>query len=166
FTVYNGAITSVGPITSVVSGNITSKRVTVSGTTAAGASAEDVIVLFGAHNAQACSWGAGQGANSWPGGASGKMSFDSFSGAPGTTGQISFNPDNGSNISPIGLSINNQSVNEGNSGLTLVTLTVSICQTTNVDIFVDWTTANGTALAGSDFIGASGSGASALKIPA
>jgi hypothetical protein len=49
-----------------------------------------------------------------------------------------------------------QDVVEGNSGTKAVTLTVSLDQPSDGSVTVNWTTANGTATAGSDYIAASG----------
>ena len=54
------------------------------------------------------------------------------------------------------LSINDVSVNEGNSGSTPVTFTVSLSAASGQTVLVDYASANGTAIAGSDYTGVSG----------
>jgi hypothetical protein len=49
-----------------------------------------------------------------------------------------------------------QDVIEGNSGTTAVTFTVSLDQPSDGTVKVNWTTADGTATAGSDYVAASG----------
>ncbi|MFZ1640435.1 MAG: Calx-beta domain-containing protein [Candidatus Contendobacter sp.] len=55
------------------------------------------------------------------------------------------------------LSINNVSQNEGNSGNTPFTFTVTLSAAASLPVTVDWATADGTATAGSDYTAASGS---------
>src|SRR5439155_874102 len=54
------------------------------------------------------------------------------------------------------LTINNASVTEGNSGTTTATFTVTLTPTSTQTVTVAYTTANGTAANGSDFVGISG----------
>jgi subtilisin family serine protease len=60
------------------------------------------------------------------------------------------------------LSIHDVSIAEGNAGATAATFTVSLSAASLSDVLVSWATANGTAAAGSDYAGGSGS----LTIPA
>ncbi len=54
------------------------------------------------------------------------------------------------------LSINDVSVNEGNSGTTTATFTVSLSAASGQTVSVSYATANGTATAGSDYVASSG----------
>src|SRR5262249_40580046 len=54
------------------------------------------------------------------------------------------------------LSINNVTVTEGNSGTTNAVFTVSLSAASSNAVTVAYATANGTATAGSDYVGASG----------
>ena len=54
------------------------------------------------------------------------------------------------------LTINDVSVNEGNSGTTTATFTVTLSPASSQTVTVGYATANGSATAGSDFVGASG----------
>src|SRR5206468_803374 len=54
------------------------------------------------------------------------------------------------------LTINNASVTEGNSGTTTATFSVTLTPTSTQTVTVAYTTANGTAANGSDFVGISG----------
>jgi probable HAF family extracellular repeat protein len=60
------------------------------------------------------------------------------------------------------ISINDAMVTEGNTGTRAMTFTVSLSSAYDAPVSVNWTTANGTATAGSDFQAASGT----LTIPA
>ena len=55
-----------------------------------------------------------------------------------------------------GLSIDNPAVNEGNSGTTTVTFTVTLSGQSSQTVTVNYATANGTATAGSDYVAKSG----------
>jgi uncharacterized repeat protein (TIGR01451 family) len=66
FTVYNGAITNVSAY-STISGSTVEKQLTISGTTASGGGAKDVLILFGGHLGRENEWGVGNGASSFPG---------------------------------------------------------------------------------------------------
>src|SRR2546428_692986 len=55
------------------------------------------------------------------------------------------------------MSINDVSVTEGNSGTSNATFTVSLTNPSSAAVTVDYATADGTALAGSDYVAASGS---------
>src|SRR5678815_4932068 len=57
---------------------------------------------------------------------------------------------------PPQLSISNVTVTEGDTGTTNVVLTVSLSAPSGLPVSVDWTTADGTATAGSDYIAANG----------
>jgi len=61
------------------------------------------------------------------------------------------------------LSIGDASLTEADSGTTMMTFTVSLSQAANAPVTFDFATANGTALAGPDFVPVSAAG---LKIPA
>jgi len=65
FTVENGAITSVSAYSTTISGGVTEKLVTLTGTATPGA---DVALLFGAHMARDYEWGKDKGAHEWPSG--------------------------------------------------------------------------------------------------
>jgi len=78
FTVYNGEITDVSAY-SVVNGSTISKELTITGVTAPGTGARDVLILFGGHLARENEWGPGNGASSFPG-ASAKVTYQ-FCGA-------------------------------------------------------------------------------------
>jgi hypothetical protein len=54
------------------------------------------------------------------------------------------------------LSINDVSINEGNSGTSIATFTVSLSSASNQTVTVNYATANGTASSGSDYTSASG----------
>jgi uncharacterized repeat protein (TIGR01451 family) len=54
------------------------------------------------------------------------------------------------------ITINDVALNEGNSGTTNFTFTVAFTRTSNGTVNVNWTTADGTALASSDYVAASG----------
>jgi uncharacterized repeat protein (TIGR01451 family) len=89
FTVFNGAITNVSTY-SIVSGSTTEKQITISGTTASGGGAKDVLILFGSHLARENEWGVGNGASSFPGASAkilyqfcGDSSFGNFGVNPG-----------------------------------------------------------------------------------
>src|SRR5260370_8999594 len=57
---------------------------------------------------------------------------------------------------PPNISINNVSVNEGNSGTTVALFTVILSRLSGKPISVDFATADGSATAGSDYVAASG----------
>jgi uncharacterized repeat protein (TIGR01451 family) len=84
FTVYNGAITNVSTYTTVT-GSTVEKQLIISGVTASGGGAKDVLILFGGHLARENEWGAGNGASSFPGASAkvfyqfcGESSFGNF----------------------------------------------------------------------------------------
>ncbi|MCI0535950.1 MAG: hypothetical protein L0Z50_12060 [Verrucomicrobiales bacterium] len=54
------------------------------------------------------------------------------------------------------LSISGQSVNEGSTGITTATASITLSGLSNNTVAVDWATANGTALVGNDYTAASG----------
>src|SRR5262249_55983678 len=118
FTVYNGVITNVSAY-SVQNGSTDVKQLTLSGTTSA--IGKNVLILFGAHLARDQDWGAGNGAQNFPGG-SGKINVTSFSGG-GNDDAVGINP--GSVLSQ-SLSITSTNVTEGNSGTKNVVLTVTL----------------------------------------
>ena len=84
FTVYNGAITNISPYTTV-NGSAIIKQLVITGVTAAGGGAQDVLILFGGHLARENEWGPGNGASSFPGASAkvlyqfcGESSFGNF----------------------------------------------------------------------------------------
>src|SRR5262249_2855082 len=88
FTVYNGAITNVSTY-SVISGSTIDKQLTISGVTASGGGAKNVLILFGGHLGRENEWGPGNGASSFPG-ASAKV-FYQFCG-DSSFGNFAVNP--------------------------------------------------------------------------
>ncbi|HEY6193143.1 MAG TPA: Ig-like domain repeat protein, partial [Bacteroidota bacterium] len=79
FKVYNGAITSAGIYTTALSGGMTSKLLTISGTASP---TGDVVIVFGGHLARDNEWGAGKGAADISNGTY-KMAFTNYSGGGG-----------------------------------------------------------------------------------
>jgi hypothetical protein len=65
-------------------------------------------------------------------------------------------------VVPPGVSVSDATVTEGNSGTVNATFTVTLSKPTNVDVTVRYDTANGTAMAGSDYTATSGT----VTIPA
>jgi len=63
FTVENGTITNASVYTTDVSGGVTRKYITLTGTATPGA---EVMLLFGAHIARDFEWGTDKGARQWP----------------------------------------------------------------------------------------------------
>ncbi len=64
--------------------------------------------------------------------------------------------DDDSTVAPPGVSIGNVSLNEGNSGTTTARFTVTLSAAASAPVQVVYTTANGTAAAGSDYAAKSG----------
>jgi len=79
FRVENGAITSASAYSTTVSGGVTTKFITLTGTATPGA---DVILLFGAHASRDFDWGTNKGARQWPSGTA-SVGFLNFSGISG-----------------------------------------------------------------------------------
>ena len=84
FTVYNGAITNVSAYTTI-NGSTIYKQLIITGVTASGGGARDVLILFGGHLARENEWGPGNGASSFPGASAkvlyqfcGESSFGNF----------------------------------------------------------------------------------------
>ena len=65
-------------------------------------------------------------------------------------------------VLPPGVSVSDATVTEGNSGTVNATFTLTLSKPTNVDVTVRYDTANGTAMAGSDYTATSGT----VTIPA
>src|ERR1041385_8200155 len=83
FTVQNGTITSASAYSTVVSGGVTSKQITITGTATPGS---DVVLLFGGHLSRDNEWGANKGAAQWPSGTA-MMGYLAYSGG-GNAGHI------------------------------------------------------------------------------
>jgi len=82
FRVVNGTITNMSAYSTVSTGGVTVKQVTLSGTAVPG---HDVLILFGAHLARDYEWGDGKGAHEWPSGVA-SLGFTNYSGGNGTSG--------------------------------------------------------------------------------
>src|SRR5262249_26071666 len=81
FTVENGTITSVSAYSTFVTGGVTEKVLTLTGTATPGG---NVMILFGAHLARDYNWGDNKGAHEWPTGTA-SIGFTNYSGSGATT---------------------------------------------------------------------------------